>query len=126
MDEWQRYDIIIYMWIADIVIAVAPVMGYLSQLHLIRSTKSTGSFSIDICAILMISGILRIYFWLEVGYQINLLFQAMLIIIVQVNVVVLRLSCSMRLWSSPHGPRMKGIPSPFGGGTPLISTVLVP
>jgi hypothetical protein len=79
------------MWIADISVAVGPVIGYICQLHLIRTTKLVGSFSIDICAILMISAILRIYFWLESGYAISLLFQAMFIIIVQVTLHLLRL-----------------------------------
>lgn len=72
------------MWVIDIVVAVAPVIGYYSQLELIRKQKSVGTFSIDVCAILMISAILRIYFWITNGYAINLLFQAMFIIIIQV------------------------------------------
>jgi hypothetical protein len=79
------------MWIADIAVAVGPLIGYISQLQLIKQNKSIGSFSIDICAILMISAILRIYFWIESGYAINLLFQAMFIIIIQVYTILFRL-----------------------------------
>lgn len=72
------------MLIFDILVAVAPISGYYSQLNLIKKQRSLGTFSIDVCAILMISGILRIFFWFEEGYAINLLFQAIFIIIIQV------------------------------------------
>lgn len=73
------------MWIVDIAVALAPIIGYYSQLSLIRKEKSIGTFSIYVCAILMISAILRIYFWITTGYAINLLFQAMFVIIIQVS-----------------------------------------
>jgi hypothetical protein len=72
------------MLIFDILVAVAPISGYYSQLNLIKKQQSLGTFSIDVCAILMISGILRIFFWFEEDYAINLLFQAIFIIIIQV------------------------------------------
>ena len=72
------------MILLDIGVAIAPILGYYSQLNLIKESKSVGSFSIDVCAILMISGILRIFFWFTTGYAINLLFQAVFIIIIQV------------------------------------------
>jgi predicted lysophospholipase L1 biosynthesis ABC-type transport system permease subunit len=63
LNKSVKYIINKKMWLADIGIAIGPVIGYIFQLHLIRTTKSVGTFSIDICAILLISGILRIYFW---------------------------------------------------------------
>lgn len=73
------------MWLVDIAVAVGPVVGYYSQLKLIQKEKSIGSFSINVCAILMISAILRLYFWLTVGFATTLLFQALFIIIIQVS-----------------------------------------
>lgn len=72
------------MILFDIIVAIAPISGYVSQLNLIKKEKSLGTFSIDVCAILMISGILRIFFWFAEGYAINLLFQAIFIIAIQV------------------------------------------
>ena len=72
------------MIIFDIVVAIAPVAGYVSQLQLIRQEKSVGSFSIYVTAILLISAILRVFFWFTTGYAINLLFQAIFIIVIQV------------------------------------------
>lgn len=77
------------MILFDILVAVAPLSGYISQLRLIQQEKSLGTFSIDVCAILMISGILRIFFWFAEGYAINLLFQAIFIIIIQVDNLII-------------------------------------
>ena len=73
------------MILLDIGVAVGPVLGFYSQLNLIKKEKSVGTFSIDICAILMISAILRIFFWFTTGYAINLLFQSVFMIIIQVT-----------------------------------------
>jgi hypothetical protein len=67
----------------DIAVTIGPIIGYISQLRLIKQTKSLGSFSIDVCAILLISNILRLYFWFTTGYAFNLFIQSILVIIVQ-------------------------------------------
>lgn len=67
-----------------------PVYAYYSQLQLIRQEKSIGSFSIYVCAILLIANILRIYFWLTIGFALNLLFQSIFLIAIMVPLT----SCS--------------------------------
>lgn len=67
-----------------LVVTVTPLIGYLSQYRLIIFNQSVGSFSIDVCAILLIANILRIVFWFTNGFAINLLFQSFLIIFIQV------------------------------------------
>lgn len=62
-----------------------PVYAYYSQLMLIKKEKSLGSFSIYVCAILLISNILRVFFWLTVGFATNLLFQSIFIIAIMVE-----------------------------------------
>lgn len=79
---WLNFDKDMILF--DIVVAIAPVAGYFSQLNLIKKEKSLGSFSIYVTAILIISAILRVFFWFTTGYAINLLFQAIFMIIVQV------------------------------------------
>jgi hypothetical protein len=71
------------MLLLDIGITVGPLLGYISQLKLIKKTRSLGSFSIDVCAILLISNILRLYFWFTAGYAFNLFIQSILLIIIQ-------------------------------------------
>ena len=71
------------MIIFDCLVAVAPVSGYVSQLQLIRKQGSMGSFSLLVPAILLISCILRVFYWFATGYAVNLLFQAIFIIVIQ-------------------------------------------
>lgn len=111
------------MWIIDIAVAVAPVIGYYSQLQLIRTQKSIGSFSIDVCAILLISAILRIYFWIVNGYAINLLFQAMFIIIIQVRFNILRHYCWTNASKCRRDQKILINHRNFGGGTHSINMV---
>lgn len=51
---------------------------------MVQRTGSVGSFSTDICAILLISNILRVYFWFAAGFGTPLLLQAFLMITAQV------------------------------------------
>jgi hypothetical protein len=60
-----------------------PVYAYYSQLSLIKQNRSLGSFSIYVTAILLISNILRVFFWLTTGFAVNLLFQSIFIILIQ-------------------------------------------
>ena len=64
--------------------AVLPVGAYFPQLQIIKQQQSIGSFSVYICAILLISNILRVFFWLTVGFAVNLLFQSLFMIVMQV------------------------------------------
>ena len=95
------------MILLDIFVAMAPVAAYYSQLQLIKKEKSLGTFSIDVCAILLISGILRIFFWFAHGYAFNLLIQAVCVILIQVF-NQLFLACSpqiMHISDSTRKPR---------------------
>lgn len=61
-----------------------PVIGYVSQYRLIRRTKTVGNFSTDVCAILLTSNILRIFYWYADKFSVALLLQAILMIIAQI------------------------------------------
>lgn len=61
-----------------------PIIGYASQYHIMRNSQSLGNFSIDICAIVLISNILRVMFWYGVGFDVILLYQSLIMIITQV------------------------------------------
>lgn len=64
-------------------ITVMPLLSYYSQYSLMKETKSVGSFSIDICAILIVANILRVCFWFSTGFADNLLIQSFLVIGIQ-------------------------------------------
>lgn len=65
--------------------ALGPVFGYLYQYRLIQKTKSVGSFSIDICGILLLANILRLNFFLFQRFETALVFQSVFMILMQVR-----------------------------------------
>lgn len=113
------------MIIFDIIVAVAPISGYYSQLNLIKQQKSLGTFSIDVCAILMISGILRIFFWFAEGYAINLLFQAIFIIAIQVFNRLFRAYFWRNVFNCLPDLKILISHNLFGDGILSINTVLI-
>jgi len=64
--------------------AIGPILGYVSQYRLISFTKSVGSFSIDICGILLFANILRLNFYIFKTYETALVFQSIFMIGMQV------------------------------------------
>jgi hypothetical protein len=50
-------------YLLDLGMILGPTTGYLFQYKMIRDTKDIGSFSIDICGILIFANIIRIFFW---------------------------------------------------------------
>ena len=71
-----------------------PVLGYISQYKLINDTQTLGNFSIDVCAILLTSNIMRLFYWYAVRFGKALLFQALLMIITQI--ILLHLCIKVR------------------------------
>lgn len=110
------------------VVAIAPVYAYYAQLALIRKEKSLGSFSIMVCAILLISNILRVFFWLTTGFAVNLLFQSLFIICIQVLLPSPSSCCSRNALSSSTTPNPPPpLTSRISGNGPLSSnTVALP
>lgn len=64
---------------------ILPPGAYIPQINIIKEQKQMGSFSIYVPGILLISNILRVFFWLAVGFPFNLLIQAFLMIAMQVS-----------------------------------------
>jgi len=72
---------------AEVVFSIAfifgPTSAYFFQYRLVKKTRSLGSFSIDVCAILIFANLLRILFWMCKPFEISLLFQSIVMISVQ-------------------------------------------
>jgi hypothetical protein len=103
-----------------------PAYAYYSQLQLIRKEKSLGSFSIYVCAILLISNILRIFFWLTIGYAVNLLFQSICIIAIMVGTYLSSSSSSRTASNSLTTPSRRPPSSKdSGSGRPTKNIVRV-
>lgn len=109
--------------INKVVVTVVPLIGYCSQYRLIRANAAVGSFSIDVCAILLIANILRIVFWFTNGFALNLLIQSFLIIIIEVhwNCFSLQLSNFVSTWVI----KIMMILGMWGSGAGITLVVLV-
>jgi len=56
-------------YITNIGIAVGPVLGYVYQYKLIKQNKSVGTFSINLCGVLLFCNILRVAFYISNKYS---------------------------------------------------------
>ena len=70
----------------DVGMAVGPVMGCVHQYRLIHISQNMGTFSTDICGILLFANIMRLNFYLFKRYELALVFQSIIMITVQVHV----------------------------------------
>jgi hypothetical protein len=69
--------------------ATGPVLGYVHQYRLIQIEKDVGTFSIDICGILLFANILRLNFYIYSKYELSLFFQSLIMITAQVKIKIL-------------------------------------
>ncbi len=69
----------------DVGMAVGPTSGYMYQYRLIHIKQTVGTFSIDICGILLFANIMRLNFYIFERYQLALLFQFLIMMTVQVK-----------------------------------------
>ncbi|WVN90572.1 uncharacterized protein L203_105812 [Cryptococcus depauperatus CBS 7841] len=69
--------------LAAIGMAVGPPLIYADQAYSIISKKDSSGFSHDICGVVIIANIIRIFFWLGNRFEIPLLIQSILLIISQ-------------------------------------------
>lgn len=74
---------VIYKMIAELVITFYPSFGYIFQVNKFKKNTSSKGFSKYICLILIISNILRIYYWVGKQYSISLLYQSVVVIVCQ-------------------------------------------
>lgn len=74
---------VIYKMIAELLITFYPSFGYIFQVNKFKRNKSSKGFAKYICLILIISNILRIYYWVGKQYSISLLYQSVVVIVCQ-------------------------------------------
>lgn len=66
-----------------VVLVVGPVIGYIPQYHEIQKTHNFRAFSPLVSLILLVSNILRIFFWVEKRFELALLLQSVVMIVAQ-------------------------------------------
>jgi len=71
-------------YIAPIFITISPITSYADQIWSIHNTRSSQGFSLDIPLIMLVSSILRVYYWFGAHFDTSLLVQAGIMIVIQI------------------------------------------
>jgi len=82
------------MFLVDVGMVFGPIIGYVAQYYTVKKTNSSQGFSLAICGILLFSNIIRIFFWMEDHFSYTLLFQAIVMSIMQLLLLSLCLKAS--------------------------------
>ncbi|KAJ6185422.1 hypothetical protein N7519_006723 [Penicillium mononematosum] len=96
---------------APVFLITSPVTSYADQIFSIHRTRSSAGFSLDIPLIMLISSILKIFYWFGEHYSGTLLTQAIVMIVVQMTMLKVALN------NRPSAGVRNGIEhTPFSGG----------
>ncbi|KKY15892.1 putative pq loop repeat protein [Phaeomoniella chlamydospora] len=68
---------------APVFLMASPITSYADQIYSIHKNKSSAGFSLDIPLIMLVASILKLFYWFGAYYSTTLLFQAILMICVQ-------------------------------------------
>jgi len=72
------------MFLVDVGMVFGPIIGYIDQYYTVKKTNSSQGFSLAICGILLFSNIIRIFFWALEHFNYALLFQAIVMSLMQI------------------------------------------
>ncbi|OCF56459.1 hypothetical protein L486_06403 [Kwoniella mangroviensis CBS 10435] len=90
--------------LAGIGMAVGSPLIYADQAYSIVKKKDSSGFSHDVCGILLIANIIRVFFWLGNRFEIPLLIQSLLLIISQLVLLAICLHYKTPSESSNYAP----------------------
>lgn len=90
---WYIY-IFSWQFICGAFLMASPITSYGDTVYTIWKTKSSAGFSLDLCGIMLVSSILRVAFYFGEPYEASLLWQA--IIMIAIQVVLLHLALKYR------------------------------
>jgi hypothetical protein len=65
-------------------IALSPITSYGDQIYSMHRTRSSAGFSLDIPLIMLVSSILKVFYWFGSHFSTSLLIQALLMILVHI------------------------------------------
>ncbi|KAI5812075.1 hypothetical protein BZA77DRAFT_325454 [Pyronema omphalodes] len=74
-------------YIAPPFIITSPITSYADQIRSMHVQRSSRGFSLDTPLIMLVSSILRVFYWFGADFQISLLIQAILTIAVQITLL---------------------------------------
>jgi len=98
-------------FVAPMFIIISPITSYADQTYAIHRTKSSAGFSLDIPLIMLVASLLRVFYYPGAKFDISLLIQSFIMIVIQV--VLLKVALDHR-----PGPSSKG----GDASTPFAST----
>jgi len=79
----------------DIGMVFGPIIGYVDQYFTVKKTNSSKGFSLAVSGILLFSNIIRIFYWVIERFETALLFQAIVMSIMQILLLNICLSVSI-------------------------------
>ena len=80
--------------IMNFLIVVGPSIGYISQGIKFKINKKSKGFCLSMCLKTILSSIFKIYFWVGKRYNIYLLYQAILVLLLQYYIIIFYLKYS--------------------------------
>lgn len=92
-------------YINDLLMIIAPLIGYVDQYRTISKTKSSDGFSTLISFILVTANILRIFYWFGKRFSIVMLFQSLAMIVCQIIMLYI---CTKYPSNTSKGNRLSG------------------
>lgn len=114
-------SLITWKLLAGALLAVSPILSYSDTIWSIYVTKQCAGFSLDLTAIMLISSIMRVFFYFGEPYEKCLLLQSVLMIVV--HLVLLYLVLEYRVVHNSSG--INNI-SNNSGGSSSMSTISEP
>ena len=84
----------IYNALMNFAIVVGPSIGYISQGIKFKLNKRSKGFCLSMCLKTILSSIFKIYFWIGKRYNIYLLYQAILVLLLQYYIIIFYLKYS--------------------------------
>ena len=84
----------IYNALMNFAIVVGPSFGYISQGIKFKLNKRSKGFCLSMCLKTILSSIFKIYFWIGKRYNIYLLYQAILVLLLQYYIIIFYLKYS--------------------------------
>ncbi|KAI9158722.1 putative membrane protein [Paramyrothecium foliicola] len=87
--------------LTPVFIMLSPILSYTDQILSMRRNKSSAGFSLDIPLIMLVASLMRIFYWFGSRFEISLLVQAVLMVIMQV--ILLKVALDHRPSPSAKG-----------------------
>jgi len=97
--------------VSSIGMAVGPPLVYVDQAYSIIKRKDSTGFSWDVCGVLLIANIIRVFFWLGNRFEIPLLVQSLLLILSQLLLLSICLHYSPRSETQSYAPLSPLVPA---------------